>query len=277
MPSEDATGETYPLPEPRPERVTSVPVRRGEGPERFVPLDPPGAPMSAAGVVAGVLAERGDHAERPAVYVNMIATVDGRATVGGSTAALGAGGDLELLVELRTAADAIMVGVGTVGVEGYGRFMTSKSRRERRLAAGQPTDPPAILVSRSFDVPWEAGLFAAPEQPVIVYTERDGAAPSVAAPVEVVRLPACSPAAVLADLKRRGVQTLLCEGGPTLLRALVGDRLVDELFLTVFPQATADPASLTILNGPPLVPPAALSLRSVLRYGDELFLRYRFD
>ena len=46
-----------------------------------------------------------------------------------------------------------------------------------------------MLISRRFDIPWEAGLFAAADQPVLVYTSLDaGSAPDVAAPVEVVRL-----------------------------------------------------------------------------------------
>ena len=60
-----------------------------------------------------------------------------------------------------------------------------------------------MLISRRFDIPWEAGLFAAPDQPVIVYGPSDApAAPDVAAPVEVVRLDECTPAAALADLRR---------------------------------------------------------------------------
>ena len=45
-----------------------------------------------------------------------------------------------------------------------------------------------MLLSRRFDIPWEAGLFQAPEQPVLIYTGVDaGEPPDVPAPVEVVR------------------------------------------------------------------------------------------
>ena len=90
------------------------------------------------------------------------------------------------------------------------------------------------------DLPWDAGLFAAPEQPVIVYTGVEGAAPEVAAPVEVVRLEAPTPTAVLADLRARGVRALACEGGPVLFGALLADGLVDELFLTLVPLLTGE-------------------------------------
>jgi riboflavin biosynthesis pyrimidine reductase len=96
----------------------------------------------------------------------------------------------------------------------------------------------------------------------------------VAAPVEVVALPDPSPAAVFADLRARGVRALLCEGGPTLNRALLAAGLVDELFLTVAPLATGDDAAPRIVTGGRMDPPAPLALQWVLRHGDELFLRY---
>ena len=59
-----------------------------------------------------------------------------------------------------------------------------------------------MLISRRFDIPWEAGLFAAADQPVIVYAPLDAGAPDVAAPVEVVRARALHAAAALATCGR---------------------------------------------------------------------------
>ena len=68
-------------------------------------------------------------------------------------------------------------------------------RIARRTAAGLAETPTAVLISRSFDLPWDAGLFAAADQPVIVYTRRRRpGAPDVAAPLEVVRLQDPAPA-----------------------------------------------------------------------------------
>ena len=81
------------------------------------------------------------------------------------------------------------------------------ARRGLRPAAvgpsGAPTPPPAVLISRRFDIPWEAGLFAArrPAGDRLRAGRRGPAPPDVAAPVEVVRLDECTPAAALADLR----------------------------------------------------------------------------
>ena len=233
---------------------------------------------AAAGTVAEMLAGfvPREHAPRarPYTYVNMVATVDGRATLGGRSAALGDEADLDTLLELRTKADAVLIGAGTLRAEGYDRLVRDPARRARRRAAGQAEDPLAVVLSRGFDVPWATGLFAAPEQPVIVYTQATGEPPEVAAPVEVVRLAEAAPGPALADLRRRGVLALLCEGGPTLNRALLAARLVDELFLTVAPLLVAGDADRGIVAGPLLDAPADLRLRHALRHGDELLLRY---
>jgi len=210
-------------------------------------------------------------AGRPFVHLNMIATLDGRAALGGSTRGLGSRADLGTLLELREGADAVLVGTRTVRAEGYGRLLRDPARRARRRAAGRPEDPPAVLVARGPDVPWEAPLLAEPEQPVLLYAAAPVPAP---AGVEVVALPDPSPRAVLADLRRRGVRSLLCEGGPTLNRALLADGLVDELFLTLAPLLTGDDREPAIVAGPPLPAPVGLTLRWVLRHGNELLLRY---
>jgi riboflavin-specific deaminase-like protein len=213
-------------------------------------------------------------ADRPFVYVNMIETVDGRVAVDGRSAALGDESDLEMLLELRTMADAVLIGTGTLRAEGYDRLVRSEERRSRRRSAGLAEDPLAVLLSRRFNVPWEAGLFQAADQPVLIYSGVDGEPPDVPAPVEVVRLVDPSPAAAFADLRARGVRALMCEGGPTLHGGLHAAGLVDELFVTVAPLLTGDEEEPTMVAGGRLPVPVALQLRWVLQAGSELFLRY---
>jgi riboflavin-specific deaminase-like protein len=213
-------------------------------------------------------------AERPFVYLNMVATADGRAAIAGRTQALGDEADLAMLLGLRERADAVLIGSGTLRAEGYARLVGAPERRERRMARGRSEDPPAVLISRRLTVPWDAGLFEAPEQPVLVYTEAAGSGPLVPAPVEIVRLEDVSPAAVLRDLRARGVRGLLCEGGPTLNRSLLAMGLVDELFLTLAPMLTGDDDEPTIVADGALPDPASLELRWALRHRHELLLRY---
>ena len=213
--------------------------------------------------------------DRPFVYLNMVASVDGRATIEGHSRALGSDADTLLLTELRTLADAVLIGTGTLRAEGYARLVANPERVARRTAAGRAATPLAVLISRSLDLPWDAGLFAAADQPVVVYTGSDAEPPAVAAPLEVVRVDDASPAAALRDLRtRRGVRALLCEGGPTLNRALLAADLVDELFLTLSPLLTGNAGAPRIVEGDDLPAHARLALEWVLHHDDELYLRY---
>lgn len=224
-----------------------------------------GGTVTAAELLADADLTAGATGAKPHVFFNFVTTLDGRAALGGSSRPLGGPADLELLLALRAAADAVLVGPGTVRAEGYGRLLAPERR---------PSPPPAVLISRRFEIPWDTGLFAAADQPVIVYTGAAGSAPAVAAPVEVVRLDDCTPAAALADLRARGVRALLSEGGPTLFGAFVAAGLVDELFLTLSPLLAGAAGETAILAGGPLADPARLALRWALRAGDELYLRY---
>jgi riboflavin biosynthesis pyrimidine reductase len=237
-------------------------------------LGPVAGERPAEAIVAGLGLSDGAAGGRPRVAAAMIASADGRATVSGTSVGLGHPADRALLRELRTAVDAILVGTGTLRAEGYDRLVRSEERRARRIAAGLAEDPIAVLLTRGFDIPWEAGLFQAPEQPVLIYTGLGGSAPDVPAPVEVVVLDDPQPAAALADLRRRGVRALLNEGGPTLLHGLLAAGVVDELFLTIAPLLTGDETEPTIVSGGRLVQPVGMELLWTLQAGSELYLRY---
>jgi riboflavin biosynthesis pyrimidine reductase len=243
----------------------------------FQPLLPPGDPAPAAALAAAARLRERTPPGRPRVFANMVSTLDGRAALDGRTSTLGGEQDLEMLLELRAAADAVLIGTGTLRAEGYDRLVRAPARRERRVAAGLAPDPVAVLLSRRLDVPWEAGLLAAAEQPVLLYTESDAEPPAVAAPLEVVRMDRLSPAAALADLRARGAAALLCEGGPTLVRALLADGLLDDLFLTLTPLLTGDDAEPSILAGGRLPELAHARLAGVALGGEDLFLRFALD
>jgi riboflavin biosynthesis pyrimidine reductase len=212
--------------------------------------------------------------DRPFVFLNMVASADGRAAIAGHVSALGSEADTLLLTELRTIADAVLIGSGTLRAEGYARLVGNPDRVARREAAGLPPTPVAVLLSLARDLPWNAGLFAAAGQPVLIYTASEAAPPAVAAELEVVRLEHLSPEAAMRDVRARGVRALLCEGGPRLNRSLLAAGLVDELFLTISPLLAGNAVAPRIVEGRDLDAPVALALEWVLRHDDELYLRY---
>ncbi len=215
--------------------------------------------------------------ERPSVLVNFVASVDGRATFGGRSGALGDDGDRAMFHGLRERADAILVGTRTLGVEGYGRTLGKSDRRERRLAGGRQAEPLACTVTRTGSVPLDIPLFAEPEARVVIFTARDVDLGGVRAQVEVVRLDPgeLTLTTALRHLRsEHGVELLLCEGGPMLFGALLREDLVDELFLTVSPKLAGGGASPTITSGAELSELRDLRMIWALEREESLYLRY---
>ena len=66
----------------------------------------------------------------------MVSTLDGKATIDWRTQGLSTEVDRQLFHHLRTQADAVMVGAGTVREERYGRMTKNDELREKRVAEG---------------------------------------------------------------------------------------------------------------------------------------------
>jgi riboflavin biosynthesis pyrimidine reductase len=213
---------------------------------------------------------------RPRVLANMVESADGRATLAGKSGGLGGEADRELFHALREQVEAILVGTGTLRVERYGPFIRDPDRRARREAAGRAPDPIGCVVTRSLMLPEDIPLFGDRGSTIAVYTAADIEPPDVAARLEVTRLPAemLTMTTALERLRAdHGVRSVLCEGGPTVLGALLAEGLVDELFLSISPRLVGGHGP-GIVEGPALARPTELELAWVLESEGELFLRY---
>ena len=88
---------------------------------RLERLHPSPASVTPQELVAGLELGSRATAERPYLVLNMVSSLDGKATLEGRTQALSGEADRALFHELRTQADAVMVGAGTARSERYGR------------------------------------------------------------------------------------------------------------------------------------------------------------
>ena len=234
-------------------------------------LHPPGPPAEVDELLAGLRPWERAPAGRPLVMVNMVQTADGLITIGGKSGPIGGPGDHAMFHGLRSVVDAILVGTGTLRAERYGRMIRRPERRALRASLGLEEDPVAILITQSGDLPWDAPLFQEPLQRVVI--AGPCSPPPVAAQVTVIE--SRSPADALRAVRKEfGVRAVLCEGGPTLNRALLGEGVLDELFLTLAPKLGGDDEALRILSGETLASPVEMELLHVLRHDGELYLRY---
>jgi riboflavin-specific deaminase-like protein len=225
----------------------------------------------ASGLRLGDLAPEG----RPYLVLNMISTVDGKATIDWRTRGLSSELDRGVFHHLRTQGAAVMVGAGTARTERYGRMVKSDELRRKREREGLAPEPLAIVVSARLNLPADLPLLQEPEQRVLIATGADAVLQGTRAQVDYLRVGDDLPLLMARLRDEHGIRSIVCEGGPTLNSHLLAAGLVDELFLTLSPKLTGGAAALTIVAGTALVEPAELELVSLARGGSELFTRWR--
>ncbi|HEX9481982.1 MAG TPA: dihydrofolate reductase family protein [Solirubrobacteraceae bacterium] len=257
---------------------------QAEGEGLLLQLMPPGDPVTPEQLVEqlGLWDRPSSTPPRPRVLLNMITTADGRATLAGRSGTISGSADRALFHALRTAADGVLVGAGTVRMERYGRIIHQQERREQRERRGLPGEPPACIVSGRLLLGEDIPLLQTPEAHVVVLTSSAASLPATGARIDYIRSsgPQLDLPRALAELTERyGIANLLCEGGPHLARELLAAGLLDELFLSISPiLAGGGPSAgeaLRILAGMELEPPARLELLGALSAESTLFLRYR--
>jgi riboflavin biosynthesis pyrimidine reductase len=214
---------------------------------------------------------------RPYVVLNMVESVDGRVAVEGRVGALTSADDQELLYALREQADAVVVGAATVRAEGYGRLLPEEHRR-RRVERGRDPEPLLCVLSRERGLPPGAPAAAGAHR-VVVATGASAATLDQLPGVESLRYARADGSTPLAELmsdlhERLGVQICVCEGGPEVARELIDAGLCDEIFLSISPRVVGAAGRVGVFG--PVVRERELELRSLLRSGNHVFLRYGF-
>lgn len=218
--------------------------------------------------------------DRPWVQVNFVSSTDGAVTVSGKSEGLSHPADKKVFALGRDLADVVLVGAGTATEEKYRGVRHTEVRAERRKRHGLADLPPIAVVSGRCNIDPDSPLFADTTVPTIVFTseaapnERRSALVDAGADLVVtgdsqVHLPSA-----LAELDRRGLRRVDCEGGPHLFASLIAEDLVDQLCLTVAPILAGAGAG-RIVAGALADQPLGLELISVLHEDGFLMLRYR--
>ena len=213
----------------------------------------------------------------PGIRMNFVTSVDGAVEIEGRSAGLGNPADKLVFGLLRQYPDGLLVGAGTVRVEGYNAVRLDEQRRAWRSARGLDPYPRLIVISRRLDLdPTHKAFTEAPRRPVVL-TSRTAPPDRVTALSAVADVLAHGDeqvdlGAAVADLRDRGIGTILSEGGPHLFGSLTAADLVDEVCLTVSP-LLAGPGAGRITAGPPSGV-RDLALAHVLCADDALLLRY---
>ena len=243
------------------------------------------------------------HPGRPYVVGNFVTTLDGVVSLNEPGQA--GGGEISgfnphdrlVMGLLRAAADAVIVGAGTLRAvpthlwtAPYIYPALAGAYQAVRTMQGKSDPPLNVIVTARGEITLDLPVFQSGDVPVLIVTSTHGAQricerglpPSVqVAPVQSAgRL---SARAILSAVHRvRPGEVILVEGGPQLMGDFLAEQCLDELFLTLAPQIAARDGSIErpgLVAGKSFAPEHPLwgTLTGVKRGGNHLFLRYAFE
>lgn len=193
-------------------------------------------------VVTGILADEATRinekfilwhkAKRPFVHLKMAMSLDGRISLGNSISTTLSGENaLKRVHELRHEYDAILVGGNTAFIDDPSLTDRSEKPRRRKLVR--------VILDNRLRIPLDANVVeTAKETPTIIVSNSNDEEKQEKLSdtgVEVVREDARNLNAVLEELRRRELQSVLVEGGTEIAGAFCDARLVDKLTFIVAP------------------------------------------
>jgi riboflavin-specific deaminase-like protein len=209
--------------------------------------------------------------------VDFVTSLDGAVSVEGRSGGLGSPGDRRVFRTLRALADVVLVGHGTAAAEGYRPVLPDSPVGRLRASLGRPATAPIAVVSRRASLSPDDQLVTDAITPTLLVTcaaaDADRRAALAAAGVQVL---VCGDDDVdltvaIEALAGRGLEHVLCEGGPALLRSALDAGVVDELDLSIAPALVGTGPRL--LDGP-LPGVVRCDLRQLLEEDGTLFARY---
>jgi 2,5-diamino-6-(ribosylamino)-4(3H)-pyrimidinone 5'-phosphate reductase len=221
---------------------------------------------------------------RPLVILHFAVTADGKVSTRKHTSArFTSARDKQRLLEVRALADAILVGRGTLETDRMSMDLPDQRLRERRIKEGKSECPLRVILSASGNISMSLSVFEKGDAPIVIYTtERMAPAQrrllSEHAAVHVSGSDDLDLFWLLWHLyEHYQVRFLVCEGGPTLVKALAQADVIDEIYLTIAAKIFGGLAApgLTGLPGEFLPASRQFQLIDFDRGENECYLRYR--
>lgn len=175
----------------------------------------------------------------PFILVNVAVSADGKlSTRERRQVKISGHDDFDRVDKIKTGADAIMVGIGTVLADDPSLTVKSDERISERLSIGRPEHPIRIVIDSQARTPPDAKiLHKGPGRRIIAVSNRAPqdriAALEPYADILVYGDDTVDLPALCAELGRQDIGRIMVEGGGTLIASLFKDDLVDQLSMFI--------------------------------------------
>jgi riboflavin-specific deaminase-like protein len=223
---------------------------------------------------------------RPLVTVHFAVTIDGKAsTVGHTPAQFTSSRDKRRLLEVRSQNDAILVAKGTLEKDRMSLGLPDQEFRDERLRRGASAEPLRVIISASGEISSDLPIFKSSGAPIVLYTtSRIAESKRIELESKLTIYEAGKDQVDLAYLlshlfSHYQVRTVVCEGGPTLVRSLAEIDVIDKIVLTIAAKLFGGRLAPAMTGPPGDFLPASRHFRLVnTEIGDnEFYLTYERD
>ncbi len=182
---------------------------------------------------------------RPRVILNAGMTLDGKIATKSGNSEISSKEDLERVHLIRKEVDAVMVGANTILVD--------DPRLTVHKVPGEGKNPTRIVVDSRARIPLSARVFSSDAKTIIAVSKRADQerleeikkkAGIVVCGKELVDLQC-----LMEELWKKGIRTLLLEGGGTLNWSMLKAGLVDEVRVAIAPRLVGGKEAVTLVDG----------------------------
>ncbi len=227
------------------------------------------------------MSDKPDKSTRPFVFINAAMSADGKiATVARRQTRISGSLDFDRVDELRANSDAVMVGVGTMLSDNPSLTVKSAERREKRCANGLDENPIRIVVDSRARTSVDADIFKKGAGKKLIAVSESAPKEKVKRLSEIAEIITAGKKKIdlgklLAELKSRGIDRLMVEGGATLNWGLISGGFADEIYTFIGNIIIGGGIAPTLVDGEGFLGEVGrLSLISCERLEDGVLIRW---
>lgn len=218
------------------------------------------------------------------IISNLATSVDGKiATASRAYYPLGTREDRRVMGVLRSQADAVIVGAGTLRTFHSPMLIDVEGAAKTRKPPRRKKQPINIVVSSNLEGISPSWTFFTDKQTRKILFCQPGTSPTRIsqfkpfAEIFVLDKKGSSATQIVRILEKLGVRKLLVEGGGGLMWDFAKPGLIDEFHITLTPKILGGTNAPTLVDGAGFEPKQVLNLKlkECRQFGDELYLVYK--